>query len=503
LARPLGAYFRVNHRDVVSMHSALAEVGVLYATSQVHTGWQEVKGDGIIHSKGQSLGGHAFAIVGFSERGFWIQNSWGPTWGRRGFALLSYEDWLECGMDCWVARLGAPVATTSLRAAADLSSNVAGQGGKGTSYADLRPHVISLANDGRLDASGPFGMSKADVERIVREDVPRVTNGWEKKRLLLYAHGGLVNQDSALQRLAEYRATLIGAQVYPVTFVWKTDFWTTVKNVLSDAIGRRRTEGPIESAKDFMLDRLDDALEPVARSVGGKLFWDEMKENALAATEDAAGGARFFVETLLAHGDPRTEIHLAGHSAGAWLLAPLARMLAKRGRTIRTATFLAPAITQVGFDEYYLPLVKQEAIEDLALFTLSDRAEQDDHCANIYNKSLLYLVSNAFEAEARIPFFRDGVPLIGMEKFLAKHGPVREQIDAGRIRWVMAPNHGQEGSPSASSASSHGGFDNDKATLLAILARVTGGAPAPTAFPLRRSAQGIAAQRRELNMQSR
>lgn len=31
--RPLGAYFRVNHKDLVAMHSALAEVGVLYATS--------------------------------------------------------------------------------------------------------------------------------------------------------------------------------------------------------------------------------------------------------------------------------------------------------------------------------------------------------------------------------------------------------------------------------------------------------------------------------------
>src|SRR5262245_24133645 len=31
--RPLGAYFRVNHKDLVAMHSAIAEVGVLYATS--------------------------------------------------------------------------------------------------------------------------------------------------------------------------------------------------------------------------------------------------------------------------------------------------------------------------------------------------------------------------------------------------------------------------------------------------------------------------------------
>src|SRR5206468_1668603 len=34
LHRPLGAYFRVNHKDVVSLHSALSEVGVLYATAK-------------------------------------------------------------------------------------------------------------------------------------------------------------------------------------------------------------------------------------------------------------------------------------------------------------------------------------------------------------------------------------------------------------------------------------------------------------------------------------
>ena len=43
---PLGAYFRVNHRDLVAMHSALSEVGVLYATCVVHQGWEQVGADG-------------------------------------------------------------------------------------------------------------------------------------------------------------------------------------------------------------------------------------------------------------------------------------------------------------------------------------------------------------------------------------------------------------------------------------------------------------------------
>src|SRR5262245_24398058 len=33
LRRPLGAYLRVNHKDVIAMHAAISEVGVLYATA--------------------------------------------------------------------------------------------------------------------------------------------------------------------------------------------------------------------------------------------------------------------------------------------------------------------------------------------------------------------------------------------------------------------------------------------------------------------------------------
>lgn len=57
------------------MHSALAEVRILYATSIVHAGWSEIGEDGLIEPGGVRLGGHAFAIVAYDEQGFWIQNS--------------------------------------------------------------------------------------------------------------------------------------------------------------------------------------------------------------------------------------------------------------------------------------------------------------------------------------------------------------------------------------------------------------------------------------------
>ncbi|WP_336485277.1 C1 family peptidase [Methylobacterium nigriterrae] len=92
LLRPLGAYFRVNHRDLVAMHAAISEVGVLYATASVHEGWQQLRpGDErIAYQPGAvPIGGHAFAIVGYDRDGFWIQNSWGRDWGADGIALVT------------------------------------------------------------------------------------------------------------------------------------------------------------------------------------------------------------------------------------------------------------------------------------------------------------------------------------------------------------------------------------------------------------------------------
>ncbi len=50
--------------------------------------------------------GHAFALVGYDEDGFIVQNSWGNGWGTHGLAILTYEDWIKHGYDCWVAQLG-------------------------------------------------------------------------------------------------------------------------------------------------------------------------------------------------------------------------------------------------------------------------------------------------------------------------------------------------------------------------------------------------------------
>ena len=493
LQRPLGAYFRVNHKDIIAMHAAIAEVGILYATAQVHEGWNTVDAKGLVEWSGSTkmLGGHAFAIVAYDERGFWVQNSWGADWGLGGFCQVTYDDWLANGSDVWVGRLGAPIELRA-RASVAYGIGVASQGTRSYLFCDLRPHIISLGNNGQLRTDGTYGTSAEDVAEIFTHIAGQPSG---RQRLLLYAHGGLTPEDSAVQRVADLRGPLLDVGIYPLSLVWKTDFWSTLSNILKDAVAKRRPEGFLDATKDFMLDRLDDALEPLARMIGGRAQWSEMKENATLASD---AGLRVVLEQVakLKARYPALEIHMVGHSAGSILLGGLLAAMTRKGSKHRvpvtTCTLWAPACTVDLYRQQYLPAIASGQLERFGLFTLTDKAERDDHCANIYHKSLLYLVSNAFETRWRKPLFgqTDGEPILGMEKFV-------QALPAGErpTDWVLSPNAVAAGGQDAARAVAHGAFDNDPATLQATLARILNKPSSAATFVRHRSGSSNRAQR--------
>jgi len=247
-----------------------------------------------------------------------------------------------------------------------------------------------------------------------------------------------------------------------------------------------------------MLDRMDDALEPLARTFTGKSVWDEMKENALKATRNTGGGARVTVKWLakLCTAQPGLKVHVAGHSAGSIFHAPLVAALDEAGIRIASCTLWAPACTVALFKEFYAPLVARGRIGRTAIFALTDDVEQDDNCANIYHKSLLYLVSNAFEDKARIPVFRDGEPILGMDKFLRQDSTVQALVKSGRLELILSPNDQRVGSTKASKARHHGDFDDDEATVKATLARILEvGSVASVDFKFHRSASSLRSKR--------
>jgi len=504
---PLGAYFRVNHKNLVAMHAALAEVHILYATAKIHDGWNSPDSKGIIEysSKNKIIGGHAFAIVAYDKLGFWIQNSWSEGWAKDGFARISYDDWLANGMDVWVARLGVPVEQTMATAAATRRSPGARQS-VSYSYAELRPHVINLGNDGQLNDKGEYGTSETEIDTIFHQDIPRITNDWDKVRILLYAHGGLVGESTFLQRVAEYRSGFLEHRVFPVAFVWHTDLWSTITNIVSDASKRRRPEGILDDALDFMLDRFDETLEAIVRGLNVRGLWDEMKENAWRATTQENGGARFVLDQLaglIDRSNKPVEVHIAGHSAGSIFLAPLVQYFTSKGkitsmenadglgRKIATCNLWAPAICMEDFYNTYFPAIRSRQINRFSLFTLTDEKEQDDHCANIYHKSLLYMVSNALEKVI-------GKPLLGMDKFVSADKTLLDPFfNEPYAKWVKTPKY------NFSDAKHHGDFDDDPLTVVSTLTDIIKPdklrAKKTDIFNFKRSSSSLSDRRRSLN----
>ena len=509
--RPLGAYFRVDHRDLSAIHAALAEAGILFATALVHGGWLRTGPDGSIFPGRGGPSAHAFAIVGYEARGFWIQNSWDIGWARGGFGLLAYDDWLLNGLDVWAARLGAPVVRSfaSRHRVPLLSfprpSTVPASDGAGAASgpADLRPFVIHLGRGGLLHGGNggrgdDGGTAPADLRRIFSEEIPRRTRDWPRRRILFYAHGGLVDRAEALGTAERLLPAFLKARIYPVFFIWGTGFLATLTGLIADLLHARTPEDGLGPARGILQDRLNATVEILARAAGLDRLWKSMRHNALQATADRAGGVRLALKELsrLLENDPAIEVHAAAHSAGAILLAPLIRKLATRGgiragllrgekglgRRLASLTLWAPACTLALFREALLPLLRNGGIGRFALFTLKERFEREDRVAGIYGGSVLELVSRALEDGAGSRA-QAGVPLLGLERCLldapgltgarrriAREDPAWLRIPGlRRAFWIRAPNRSPASSPCRSHARRHDGFDDDPATVRSTL----------------------------------
>src|SRR5690606_3556456 len=194
--------------------------------------------------------------------------------------------------------------------------------------------------------------------------------------------------------------------------------------------------------------------------------------------------------------DPSVEIHVAAHSAGSILMAPLVQLFTRPGQVIggpahgmlgmggrlASVTLWAPAVDMDTFIQAYVPALSSRQVARASLFTLTDSAEQDDHCLRIYNKSLLYLVARAFEKQPRSWIdsrLRQGTPIAGMARFIEAatpadqawgHERVRHPVTRGRLDWVQAPNDRPLGDAGASPAAPPGRCDGDPATVQALIA---------------------------------
>lgn len=338
----------------------------------------------------------------------------------------------------------------------------------------MERNLIHLEYQGRLNDDGSADSSSAaDLERIILHDLPQATQGWDKTRILLYAHGGTVGAKAAIDYANSVRQTYLDAQIYPLYFIWRSDLATSLKSALLD-VWNRVTADRTKDIREVLDEALDFAIESVARITVTPL-WAKMKDNAQDATNHPVGGARRAAELLAQLARTRdVELHLVGHSAGGIFHAPLVRHLTEeRSLPVISATLWAPGTRMDAFRASYLPAFESGALKRFALYTLSDADERDDAIVEpgrnitLYRKSILYLVSNALEGKERKNETSSGRPILGMSRYVATDETLIDLFDkqAARTRWVKARLE-----PAASTAKRHGDFDNDATTIASTIA---------------------------------
>ena len=177
------------------------------------------------------------------------------------------------------------------------------------------------------------------------------------------------------------------------------------------------------------------------------------------------------------HGDA-LRLHAVGHSAGSIFHAHFLPAAFEAGvERLASLHFLAPAIRVDTFKERLLGHIAgpDARVRRFATFTMQKDWERADSCHGIYRKSLLYLVSNAFEAE-------DRAPILGLEESLRADadvralfglGPATRAVPAAAGEVVWSVTQAADGSR-ATASRTHGGFDDDVPTLHSLLRRVRG-----------------------------
>ncbi|WP_440224301.1 C1 family peptidase [Dokdonella sp. MW10] len=512
----LGVYARVDLGSITDLQAAIQEVGAVYVSAFTHDGWDEVPKRVRAPSSHDDLpvipfdgrpsdtGGHAFALVGFNATGFVVQNSWGRQWGVGGFAVLTYADWLANAMDAWVVSLGVPGVVVG-RIGRDELTGAAAALARGTdtrrwwSEDQAYRHSVVFGDDGRMKRY----LSEDELTRTLLHQATGLPDAWfrtrpakEPRRLVLYAHGGLNSEDAAIKRARAMGRHFVANGCYPLFLVWKTGLLESIGGILRGAFSREPARAAgfgerISERTDLLVEKTIG--RPLARPV-----WSEMKENAELAFGSGRGGDLLVtaLQKLCETWGDDLEIHLVGHSAGAILLGRLISALTARGLVGKVASthLYAPACTVEFANRHYAP--HEALMKRLHLDVLSDRAERDDAVGGVYRKSLLYLVSNALEADLRTPIlgldriFReddagwDGTSstadaLKQWRAAAARAGLVKNRLgvlDDDKVT-VALPKH--------RIAAAHGSFDNDIAVVSRTLERITGGKLATAVDDLR------------------
>jgi len=464
-ANTIGAYYRIRP-TLADFHAAIGEIGVIVVSAKVHANW-DTPVDGLIayDSDIEKKGGHAFAIVGYNDRGFWIQNSWGTNWGRNGLALWLYEDWIDNVMDAWVFRLSLstpqifgkfPLSSKLVKSnkAKKISKHIVNRG-------DIAGHFVHI-DDGEFAHPDRYWSDANDVEITVNY----ITKNEDYDHILFYAHGGLNSPKDAARRINAMLKTFKDNRIYSYHFMYDTGIVEELKDLI---FNKGKVSDDIAGGFTDWTDRVLEHL----LSRPGTLIWNEMKKDAKVAFAKSGAGTEsilLFLNALskLPKGKQK-KIHVVGHSTGAILFAHMLRSFCDHKVTIESVSLLAPACRVDLYNKSYLPILQNKKnlkINNMYIYNLKDKLEKDDTVGTVYRKSLLYLVSNAFESKER--------PKVKSASILGMENSSKNIITVNDKPKIYYSN-GLSGNKTR--ATTHGGFDNDPVTMNHLLKNILGKTP--------------------------
>ena len=341
--------------------------------------------------------------------------------------------------------------------------------------------MINL-RDGSLSQEGGLTTSEQELAAIFEQHLPRAlaaarTAGKRDFRIVFFAHGGLTEEKGAMEKALRRIPWWLANDVYPIYFIWETGLQETLGQMLQRKINEMwgSLKGLLPGQRglfDFLPAwDTDPAVEVAARSIGGVAIWGAMKDSAARAAAPQSGGswkaAQLLGKFLEEHdgGGMEIQVHAIGHSAGSIFHAHFLEAVHQAGGKVKSLHHLAPAIRVDLFKQKVVPLLGPgRGIESLTVYTMTDAKEQDDTCMNVYHKSLLYLIYHGLEPEKECPIF-------GLQRTIWADGELLNLFTpVGSAEVVWSPSNA--GPRKASMSLTHGGFDDDDATMNSVCRRI-------------------------------
>lgn len=448
--RPLGSYYRL--KPILNdYHAALNEVGAILAAAEIHEGWtgENVKKNGGTIDPSLAATGekfmHAFVIVGYTERGFLVLNSWGKDWGNfapngaeqqayletfgkkaklpaayPGVALWTYRDWAERILDGWVLRFGvsAPQAFEFSYGEQGLRGFAEGAiSAPSIQRYKIAGHYVHL-DDGDFVKAGTLPSTPDQISTTVEflnsrfsgKDTGLDEDGKPKqvyRDVLLWIAGGSESTKEVAADIGATKDYWKNHGIYPITVFWCSDFIEKTTELLASTF-KSSLEKIGREGED-----LDIRIEQDCRGPG-RAFWRDIEWAAeRAARRDTIHDAAFdipaggFMQTfeLLRKLDPGIRVHVVAEGAGAILLSEfLGECAAHKDDNeycrIASITLVAPACTRIYFERLMLKWRRdargiRPASRPIDLFVLDQSTDKRMKLGS-YGGSILRLVQNSF-----------------------------------------------------------------------------------------------------------